>query len=98
MGPHYMYMQQNINFQKSIKEESKPDSNAISSSVQPTTAINDRTTFFGLKIWAQYKSKEFKTPCTYMQGVSLIEMFCLNTIKQLFLFVEQLDHLEVGLP
>ena len=28
----------------------------------------------------------------------IIEMFYLNTIEQLFLFVEQLDHLEVCLP
>ena len=27
-----------------------------------------------------------------------VEMFYLNTIKQLFLFVKQLDHLEVCLP
>ena len=27
-----------------------------------------------------------------------IEMFYLNTVEQLFLFVEQLDHLEVCLP
>ena len=36
--------------------------------------------------------------CTRFRSRIYIEMFYLNNIEQLFLFVEQLDHLEVCLP
>ena len=53
----------------------------------------DKTAYFLKRSVGTY----FKTQFPFLQDFR-VEMFYLNTIKQLFLFVEQLDQLDVCLP
>ena len=49
--------------------------------------------------YGQFRGKQYpNTKYQHLEIAISIEMFYLNTIEQLFLFVEQLDQLEVCLP
>ena len=49
--------------------------------------------------YGQFRGKQYpNTKYQHLEIAISIDMFYLNTIEQLFLFVEQLDQLEVCLP